>query len=144
MTIANSVVASAGHTPVLKMELLDQFRGRKNNLLERLINAFLQEAPGFFQNIRKAGETGNLSDLRLNAHALKSCSYNLGAVRLSKICQDLETAAVEQNAGNLKSAMQQIGPEWFEAEQALIGELYTIKAPRAAQQPATSVDEDWY
>lgn len=112
--------------PVLDMELLGQYRGRKNNLLGRLISAFLQEAPAFFQNIRSADECSDLNELRLNAHALKSCSYNLGAVRLSRICQEIESAAVNEDADGIKSSMARIGSEWFEAEQALRGELYKI------------------
>lgn len=152
--MANASTFDAGDIqgPVLNMELLDQYRGRSNNLLERLIGAFLQEAPGFFQTIRQGDETTNFEDLRQGAHALKSCSYNLGAVRLSKVCQEIESAAVERDAVRLSSPMQQIGMEWFEVEQALRGELYKIKKTTVPQpQTAASVervsmddfDEDW-
>jgi HPt (histidine-containing phosphotransfer) domain-containing protein len=137
---------NAGQDSVLSSALLDQYRGRKNNLLGRLIDAYLQEAPTFYQNIRKASETGNLSDVRAYSHALKSCSYNLGATRLSKICQDLETAALENNAGVVAGLMQEIGPEWFEAEQALRTELFKTKQGSGAgtgdNQPGQSQGGD--
>ena len=147
MRAAQTSDAGGGQPSVLNTALLDQYRGRKNNLLERLISAYLQEAPGFFQNLRKASECNEFNDLRLNAHALKSCSYNLGAVRLSKVCQDIESAAVGQDVGQIQSYMQVIGPEWFEAEQALRSELYRIKQTTIPQQAtviATNpTEEDW-
>ncbi len=134
-------------TPALNTELLDQYRSRKSNLLERLISAFLQEAPDFYQNIRKASETGDLNEIRLAAHSLKSCSHNLGAIRLSRVCQDLESAAISNDLVKISSSMQQIGSEWFEAEQALRGELYKSKQTKIAQQPAAQIEppaeDDW-
>lgn len=133
---------------VLNKALLDQYKARKSNLLERLINAYLEEAPKFFQNIRNSAETSDFDGVRMNAHALKSCSYNLGAVRLSKVCQEMETAALAQDSSLVQQSVARIGPECFEAEQALRTELYQIKKPAAAEQPApaaqNSNDEEWY
>lgn len=132
---------------VLNMALLDQYRLRKSNLLERLINAYLSEAPAFFQNIRTAAVNSDFDNLRMNAHALKSCSYNLGAVRLSKVCQELESAALSKDAELIEGSMTRIGPECFEAEQALRTELFQIKSLATPEKtmPAVNPDnEDWH
>lgn len=117
---------SAQSDTVLNAALLDQYRSRKSNLLERLITAYLDEAPKFFQNIRKAVETSDFAAARMNAHALKSCSYNLGAVRLSKVCQELETAAGGGNMAGVADLMHRMGPECFEVEEALKSQLFDL------------------
>jgi HPt (histidine-containing phosphotransfer) domain-containing protein len=143
-----SSMASDGQTSVLNKALLDQYKARKSNLLERLINAYLDEAPKFFQNIRNSADVSDFDGVRMNAHALKSCSYNLGAIRLSKVCQDMESAALAQDAALVSESVARIGPECFEAEQALRTELFQIKRPAAPAQAAPAAqshnDEEWY
>lgn len=128
-----------GELPTIKQELLAQYRQRKPGLLERLIEAYLDEAPRFFKNVRQAAQGPQFAELKLNAHALKSCSYNLGAVRLSKICQGLENAAVAQKADEIPALLEQIGPEFFEVEEALKTEILVLKRQPAQPGDATAV-----
>ncbi len=109
--------------PVLNDALLSQYRQRKSGLLARLIEAFLTECPALFQNIRKAVELRDFDQIRMNAHTLKSGSHNLGAVRLSAVCQDMENAAIEKDGDTVEQLLGKMGPEFFEAEQALRGEM---------------------
>lgn len=127
---------------VLNMTLLNQYKQRKNNLLERLINAYLEEAPKSFQALRKAVEASDYDAVRMSAHALKSTSYNLGAARLSKMCQQIELAAVERDEASIAEVMRRIGPECFDVEQALCGELYQLRKAAEPQAPR-SLDDDW-
>lgn len=129
---------------ILNTALLDQYRSRKSNLLERLINAYLEEAPKSFQALRKAVEAGDLEGVRMNAHALKSTSYNLGAMRLSKMCQEIEVSAARGNENAIADVMTRIGPECFDVEQALCSELYQLKKkPETYRAPETELDDDW-
>ncbi|MGQ0455825.1 MAG: Hpt domain-containing protein [Hyphomicrobium sp.] len=132
MQTNHSPEASEAEASILNAALLDQYKARKNNLFERLVSAYLEEAPRFHQDIRRAADTSKLEDVRAGAHALKSCSYNLGAVRLSKICQELESAALAGSHDRVQQAMTRIGPECFEAEQALRSELFAFKKNSAA------------
>ena len=109
--------------PVLNNDLLAQYRQRRTGLLERLIEAFLKEAPHLFQNVREGLDTLDYDAMRMNAHTLKSGSYNLGAVRLSAVCQELENAALNKDTTCIEQLVTKLGPEFFEAEQALKGEL---------------------
>lgn len=146
MKSGQAMDAHAAQVSVLNTALLDQYKARKSNLLERLINAYLDEAPKFFQSIRSAAGSGDFDTVRMSAHALKSCSYNLGAVRLSKICQEMESAALAKDAAQVEQSLSRIGPECFEAEQALRTELYQLKQPAGAVQPAPVAsrnDEEW-
>ena len=109
--------------PILNEDLLGQYRQRKSGLLGRLIEAFLTEAPGLFQNVRSGAEARDFNAVRMNAHTLKSGGHNLGAVRLSAVCQDMENAAIAEDADAIEMLLGKLGPEFFEAEQALRGEL---------------------
>ena len=132
---------------VLNLALLEQYKSRKSNLLERLINAYLEEAPKSFQSLRKAIENGSYDGIRMHAHALKSTSYNLGAGRLSKMCQELEAAAIARDNPKIVEAIKRIGPECFEVEQALCTELFQLKKANAPSLPKSAAlddfDQDW-
>ncbi len=127
MPSTESMLASARAEPVINEALVAQFRQRKSGLLERLINAYLEEAPRFFHGMRVGVETGDYAAVRLNAHALKSCSYNLGAVRLSKLCQAVENEAMDGNVQAVGQFFAAMGPEKFEVEEALKSELMTLR-----------------
>ena len=109
--------------PVLNNDLLDQYRQRKSGLLKRLIEAFLEEGPDLFQHVRSNVEKQDLERVRMNAHTLKSGSQNLGATRLAEICQEMEVAALNNDRSEVESLATILGPTFFEAEQALRGEL---------------------
>jgi len=91
-------------------------------LLIRLIDAFLAESPELFQGVRRGLEVKNFDGVRMSAHTLKSCGNNLGAVRLSAVCQDMESAALAKDLQEMERLVGKLGPEFFEAEQALRGE----------------------
>ncbi|MGI9407738.1 MAG: Hpt domain-containing protein [Hyphomicrobiaceae bacterium] len=114
---------NTSNDPVLNQDLLDQYRQRKSGLLGRLIEAFLTEAPDQFQNLRQGVEQKDSAQVRLGAHTLKSGSHNLGAVRLSALCQDIENAVIDDDMECVGQLFAKLGPEFFEAEQALRGEL---------------------
>lgn len=110
---------------VLNRELLKQYRQLKVGLLDRLIAAYLDEAPVYFAKIRNAVESENFDDIVWGSHSLKSCSGNLGAVRLSHVCQLMENAARAKDRDEIVSLFGKLGPESFEAEEALKGERLT-------------------
>lgn len=109
--------------PILNDALLAQYRSRKSGLLGRLIEAFLTESPDLFQNVRKAVEGRDFDMMRMSAHTLKSGSHNLGAARLASVCQDIENAAIDKDHDMVEHLLEKLGPEYFEAEQALRGEM---------------------
>jgi HPt (histidine-containing phosphotransfer) domain-containing protein len=112
---------------VLNQQLLKQYRQLKVGLLDRLIAAYLDEAPTYFAKIRDGVETENFDDIVWGSHSLKSCSGNLGAVRLSHVCQLIENAARAKNRDEIVSLFEKLGPESFEAEEALKGERLALQ-----------------
>ena len=112
--------------PVLNPAVLQQYAQRKTGLLERLVTAYLEEAPVYHQNMRAGGASRDFDLVKINAHSLKSSSANLGAVRLSKLCQELESSASAKSVVDVIGLMEQLGPECFEAEEALKSAVFTM------------------
>lgn len=112
--------------PALNPAVLQQYAQRKTGLLERLVTAYLEEAPIYHRNIRAGGVARDYDLVKINAHSLKSSSSNLGAVRLSKLCQDLETSASAKAVDDVTTLLEHLGPECFEAEEALKSAVFTM------------------
>lgn len=98
------------------------------DLLGRLVSLFLTNTDRLVKEI-ETGLSGQDADtVRLAAHTLKSSSANLGAMRLSKICADIESAARQKQ---LESARSDIDILSFELNE-VIAELKTLRPDLAA------------
>ena len=65
-----------------------------NQLLPRVINAFIKSLDKLLPDLQRAREAGmDLAAIRHVAHTLKSSSASLGALQLSTLCAELETMA---------------------------------------------------
>jgi two-component system sensor histidine kinase BarA len=62
-------------------------------MLGRIFGLFLAHAPARLAALRQALTDGDLARAATEAHALKSPSLNVGALRLGALCADLETRA---------------------------------------------------
>jgi HPt (histidine-containing phosphotransfer) domain-containing protein len=70
-------------------------------LATKMIGLFLASAPGRVNEIAGALASGDLEAARRGAHSLKPSAGQLGATRLSDVCQRLEDAAT---GGDVTSA----------------------------------------
>ena len=59
-------------------------------MVRKTVAFYLEDAPPLMKTIRDAVERADADALRRAAHSLKSSSANLGAVRLARLCQELE------------------------------------------------------
>lgn len=120
-----SNVVSTRHQPadeqLIDETIIDRYLKRGPKLVHILVDAYLAEAPGYFRRLQSAVQAGDMPSASAAAHGLKSSSYNLGAIRLAKICQNAETVAGEGNADKLTDVVQQVGPTLFDTEEALKG-----------------------
>ena len=81
--------------PVIDEEVLASIREidrGADGLLERVIGLYVLNAPRLVDELGAAAQAGPEA-LGAAAHALKSLSRNIGAVRVSAICERIETAA---------------------------------------------------
>ncbi|MGI9409643.1 MAG: Hpt domain-containing protein [Hyphomicrobiaceae bacterium] len=129
MSIASSPVREG--PALIDQKIVDRYTQRGPQLITMLVDAFLEEAPRYFQDIRSGMDAKDYSAVRVSAHGLKSCSFNLGAVRLAEICQDLEDKASHGAAPDVESSVGLIGPTLFDTEEA----LKSLKLSVQASQP---------
>jgi HPt (histidine-containing phosphotransfer) domain-containing protein len=78
----------------LDTRAIDAIRAlRTPDLIERIVDLYLQRSPQLIASGDKAAGAADLSMLATAAHELKSSSANLGGERLARICKDCENAA---------------------------------------------------
>ena len=119
MNPVETIEQIAQREPVIDNAIIERFRQRRASLVKVLVDAYLEEGPRYFQDLRKSVAAGDFAAARSAAHGLKSCSYNLGAVRLAKICQETESTALANNIERLTNALGHVGPALFATEEAL-------------------------
>ncbi|MCG5501149.1 ATP-binding protein [Ectothiorhodospira lacustris] len=98
------------HQPALD-GLLRLGGGSDQDLLMKVFKAYLETSLPLIRQIEEAMTTGDAEALRSAAHALKSSSGNVGAMRLSEVCRQLETCARENPMGvtdGLSTAFRQV------------------------------------
>jgi TMAO reductase system sensor TorS len=64
-----------------------------DRLLEKVLRLYCDSVPQMLKSMQEAAGKGDCVALQRAAHALKSSSHNVGAVRFASLCRDLETAA---------------------------------------------------
>ena len=79
--------------PKILQDFRDTMGDSAEEFLAELINAYLEDCPSLLQKMRDAIALGNMAAIELAAHSLKSSSASLGAIAISELCQQLETAA---------------------------------------------------
>jgi two-component system sensor histidine kinase/response regulator len=84
----------AGARDVINQHALDNIRAlsaeRGAALVQRVINAYVDDTPQHLQTLRRAIAGLDAGNLRKVAHSLKSSSANVGAETLAQLCKDME------------------------------------------------------
>lgn len=103
--------------------ILEMVEEESEQLLVEVIQSYLDEAPQLLQAIKTAIETGNQKALLYSAHTLKSTSATLGAIKLARICQLLETSAEQAEMPDSSAKLPEIETEFARVVSALQIEL---------------------
>jgi len=101
------------------------------DLLEKIVDRFLKDAPRLVQSMREAAATANADALRRAAHTLKSNSATLGAIRLAQYCREIESRA---KSGRLADAGQWLS--LAESELALVRVALPARIAKMQAAPA--------
>ncbi|MGH9279618.1 MAG: response regulator [Acidimicrobiales bacterium] len=101
-------------------ELLPSLGDRAHSFEGRLIDTFLGELPQLLEQLQGGHESGDRETFHRAAHTLKSSSANLGGVRLSQLCADLENRSVTEIPADADAATAAIGAEAARLEDALL------------------------
>lgn len=90
-------------------------------MLQKIFGLFAGHAPGRFAALTEAFAAGDFERLATEAHALKSPSLNIGALRLGALCAVIEKQARDGDATLLAgSALEHLETE-LHAVMAAIG-----------------------
>ncbi len=103
----------------LDMALLAPLRRNHPELLRRMFAAFATHTPVTYRQINDAIAETNHDALRIAAHSLKSSSANVGALRLSRLCAELEQFGHEKEAAQWAAAAERLTREWHAVEDAI-------------------------
>ncbi|MDL1967839.1 MAG: response regulator [Deltaproteobacteria bacterium] len=113
--------------PLLEQEPLERIRALqrpgKPNVLDKIINLYLQNSPVLIKTVRESVEQGDGAALCEAAHSLKSSSANLGAVSMAAVCKKLEDMGRDGRTDATKALLGRIESEYKSASAALADEL---------------------
>jgi two-component system, sensor histidine kinase and response regulator len=102
--------------PVLDRGVLERIRelggAAKPDLLSRVLQLFLHDAPRHLAAIQQAWQRRDAQLIATSAHALKSSSAYIGAMRLAAVCAALESDARAVDLGRAEAAVASLEGEW--------------------------------
>ena len=93
-------------------------RGKHDRML-KLINMYLADMPGRVENLASiinGPDAEGASDI---AHAIKGVSANLGMLRLQSVASELEAAAKQDEAQQLKPLLDELTVEYQRSDDLL-------------------------
>ncbi len=115
---------SEGSTPAISetefQALVEMVGPDEPEVLIDLIDTYLVESSGLVNTIREGSSSGDLASMLRPAHSLKSSSASIGAMRLSKLCADLESFLRGSLPGlDVSGQVRQIDNEFVRVQSAL-------------------------
>ncbi|MHC8291392.1 Hpt domain-containing protein [Pseudomonas sp. XS1P51] len=95
----------------------------------KLLDTFLADSEERLHLLQKAGDVTRLIDA---AHSLKGSSSNMGAIRLAKLCDELERRAKQIPLAGIEKLVGEISQEF-----AIVRPLYEAERQRSLAASAT-------
>jgi two-component system sensor histidine kinase/response regulator len=109
-----------------ELRLLEQ--AGATGLFEDVVSMYLHDSAGFMSSLNSALEDADTDAIRQNAHALKSCSGNVGAMGIMSLSAALEAQAKRDALTNADDLMSQLEQMYDEVCVALASELQGLPA----------------
>ena len=107
--------AAAAGTDVLDAQALERLRELdptgENRLMERVVSAFETSVARLMPQLQEALQSNELAGIRHVSHTLKSSSASMGAVKLSKMCAEIETMARQGLSDGMDERVAQLTAE---------------------------------
>jgi len=101
--------------PVLDEGALQRLRdldpAGKNQLLERVLRAFENSVVRLGAQLVDAREKNDMQSVRHAVHTLKSSSASIGALRLSRLCAEIEVAVRQEAFAGLPTLLDDVDRE---------------------------------
>jgi PAS domain S-box-containing protein len=103
--------------------LMDIGKSTDPGFLQQVLEMFMRQAPADIEIIRNALDSGDFSSMWKAAHKLKGTSLNIGALRLSEICRDIEKKGRNLETSGLYGLCMQLEAD-YKATVAELKELF--------------------
>lgn len=105
-----------GRSNSVDPKVLETIRGLQHpghpDLLERVIRTYLRESLRLLQDLRAAWEQGDGHRMKRTAHSFKSSSANVGAMRLSSLCREIERMEPQEAVDRIEEILSKIEGEY--------------------------------
>jgi CheY-like chemotaxis protein/HPt (histidine-containing phosphotransfer) domain-containing protein len=115
-------VLSTGDSPI-EEAYLDNIRALQReggpDILGKVLDNYFSDAAKAVGELAKAVFEGNCEEIRTIAHRFKSGSANVGAIRLSEVCREMENGASAMTAAELKEIFFELEKEYEAVKGAL-------------------------
>jgi HPt (histidine-containing phosphotransfer) domain-containing protein len=95
----------------------------RDAFIRKLAQVYLDHGTKDMERLAAAVRSGDATAVAIRAHGLKSSSLNVGAVRLSELCRELETLARSGADGDLNALFTQISAEFAAVSEHLSSQL---------------------
>ena len=92
----------------------------KNHLLDRVLVAFESSVARLGAQLAEARVKNDMQSVRHAVHTLKSSSASIGALRLSRLCAEIEAAVRQEAFAGLPSLLDDVDREMAVVLQALL------------------------
>lgn len=102
---------------VAELVALDQGRGA---LLAQFVDVFVAGTGERIDRIRRHSESAEAASLADEAHALRGAAGNVGAVRLARVLERIEVAAIGRDLGAAGAAIALLDAEYAATRTALL------------------------
>jgi signal transduction histidine kinase/CheY-like chemotaxis protein len=93
------------------------------DLFAELVQLFLEDTPARLEELNKALDAQDPESMERAAHALKSSAANLGAMGLSRLFREIESAGREQDIERATPLIKESGQEYERVQSALESEI---------------------
>ena len=93
-----------------------------SNLMEKVVSIYIEQSSNLLCELDKAFNTSDLESIRMMSHTLKSSSVNVGALKFSELCREIELSS--EKGIIEKSLIHQVASSYNDVERALKGVLY--------------------
>lgn len=121
--VSDDLSADLTETPIVCPDAITRLRSfdpdGDENLLQDLIEIFIEETPELIDRARNALNARNAIELGRVAHSMKGSSGNFGAQRLSKLAYRLERAGGRADFSEAATLLDAISPSFEEVAKEL-------------------------
>jgi CheY-like chemotaxis protein/HPt (histidine-containing phosphotransfer) domain-containing protein len=115
---ASGVVVDISTTPAAGLP-----PAARDAFIRKLAQVYLEHGTKDMERLATAVRSGDATAVAIRAHGLKSSSLNVGALRLSELCRELEAVARSGADGDLNELFTDISAEFRAVSEHLLSQL---------------------